>query len=250
MTLRLALVAALLVGCVTAPASTLDGTEWLSIAVTDDGADRPLVDGTQIRLGFDNGQLTASAGCNTIGGGYRIDDGTLVFDGGGMTEMGCDDARHAQDDWLVSFLDSRPSVVQEGDKLTLTSGSTVIALHDREVAEPDVPLTGTTWTVDSIISGDAVSSVPNGAVATLVFTDDGRVEIDNGCNVGGGAYEVTDGSMRLSEIMTTLRACDAAQGQLEGAVMAVLNAGEVDWAIDAGALTLMAGGDGIGLRGD
>jgi heat shock protein HslJ len=249
MALRLALVAALLVGCDTAPASILDGTEWLSIAVTEDGADRPLVDGTQIRLDFTDGELAASAGCNTIGGSYRIDDGTLIFEGGGMTEMGCDDERHAQDDWLVSFLDSRPSVVQEGDKLTLTSGSTVIALQDREVAEPDVPLTGTTWTVDSIIGGDAVSSVPNGAVATLVFTDDGRVEIDNGCNVGGGAYEVTGGTMRLSEIMTTLRACDAAQGQLEGAVMAVLNAGEIAWAIDAGALTLMAGDDGIGLRG-
>jgi heat shock protein HslJ len=250
MTLRLAVVAAILVGCDAAPASTLDGTEWLSIAVTEDGADRPLVDGTQIRLGFTDGELAASAGCNTIGGGYRIDDGTLIFEGGGMTEMGCDDARHAQDDWLASFLGAQPSIVQEGDKLNLTSGSTAIALQDREVAEPNLTLTGTTWTVDSIISGDALSSVPNGAVATLVFTDDGRVEIDNGCNVGGGAYEVTDGTMRLSEIMTTLRACDAAQGQLEGAVMAVLNAREINWAIDAGALTLMAGDNGIGLRGD
>ena len=229
--------------------ATLDGSEWLSIAVTEDGADRPLVDGTQIRLSFTDGQLGASAGCNSIGGAYRIEDGVLLFEGGEMTEMGCDDERHAQDDWLVAFIGSRPSIVQDGDKLALTSGATVVTLQDSEVAEPDLPLTGTTWTVDSIISGDAVSSVPNGASATLVFTDDGRLEVDNGCNTGGGGYEVTDGTLRVGELMTTLRACDAPAAQLESAVMGVLNAGEIEYAIDAGSLTLMAGDQGLGLRG-
>ena len=217
--------------------------------MTEDGADRPLVDGTQIRLSFADGQLGASAGCNTMGGGYRIEDGRLVFEGGGMTEMGCDDERHAQDDWLFAFLGSQPDVAQDGDKLTLTSGATVIALQDAEFAEPDLPLAGTTWTVDSIISGDAVSSVPDGAVATLVFTEDGRVEVDNGCNVGGGTYEVTDDTLRVSELMTTLRACEAPAAQLESAVMGVLGAEEIEYAIDAGTLTLMAGDQGLGLRG-
>ena len=217
--------------------------------MTEAGADRPLVDGTQIRLSFTDGQLGASAGCNTMGGAYRVEDGRLIVEGGGMTEMGCDEERHAQDDWLFGFIGSQPSLAQEGDKLTLTSGETVIALQDSEVAEPDLPLTGTTWTVDSIITGDAVSSVPNGATATLVFTDDGRLEVDNGCNSGGGTYEVTDGTLRVGELMTTLRACDAPAAQLESAVMSVLNAEEIEYAIDAGSLTLMAGDQGLGLRG-
>ncbi len=228
---------------------TLDGTEWLSTAVTEAGADRPLVEGTQIRLSFTDGQLGASAGCNTMGGAYTVEDGRLIVEGGGMTEMGCDEERHAQDEWLFGFIGSQPSLAQEGDKLTLTSGETVIALQDSEVAEPDLPLTGTTWTVDSIITGDAVSSVPNGATATLVFTDDGRLEVDNGCNIGGGTYEVTDGRLRVGELMTTLRACDAPAAQLESAVMGVLNAEEIEYAIDAGSLTLMAGDQGLGLRG-
>ena len=249
MTFRLAIIMALVAGCTTAPGSTLDGTEWLSTAVTEDGADHPLVDGTQIRLAFADGQVNASVGCNTIGGAYRVEDGQLIFEGGGMTEMGCDDERHAQDDWLAGFLGSRPALVREGDKLTMTSGATVIALEDRERVEPDLALTGTTWTVDSIVTGDAVSSVPGDAVATLVFTDDGRVEIDTGCNVGGGVYEMTDGTLRVGEVMITRRACKAAEGQLEAAVMAVLNGGDLEWAIEAGSLTLMAGDDGLGLRG-
>lgn len=238
-----------LAACTAVPGPTLDGTEWLSVAVTEDGVDRPLADGTQIRLSFTDGQLGASAGCNTMGGGYRIEGGRLVFEGGGMTEMGCDDERHAQDDWLLGFLGSRPSVAQDGDKLTLTSGATVITLQDREVAQPDLPLTGTTWTVDSIISGDAVSSVPGGAVATLVFTDVGQLEVDTGCNTGGGTYEVADGTLRIREVVTTLIGCGDTAGQLEAAVMAVINAEELDFAIDAGTLTLMAGDHGLGLRG-
>jgi heat shock protein HslJ len=252
MNLRPILLLLVLTGCTVVPGPsgpTLDGSEWLSIAVTEDGADRPLVDGTQIRLSFTDGQLGASAGCNTMGGAYRIEDGQLLFEGGGMTEMGCDDERHAQDDWLFAFLGAQPSIAQEGDKLTLTSGATVITLQDAEVAEPDLPLTGTTWTVDSIITGDAVSSVPNGATATLVFTDDGRLEVDNGCNVGGGGYEVTDGTLRVGQLVTTLRGCDAPAAQLESAVMSVLNADEIEYAIDAGSLTLMAGDHGLGLRG-
>ena len=249
MTWRSLLLLLVLTACAAVPGLTLDGTEWLSTGVTEDGADRPLVDGTQIRLSFSDGQLGASAGCNTMGGSYRITDGRLVFEGGGMTEMGCDDERHAQDDWLFGFLGSRPSVAQEGDTLTLSANGTVIALHDREVAQPDLPLAGTTWTVDSIITGDAVSSVPGGAVATLVFTDTGQVEVDTGCNTGSGTYEVTDGTLRIGELMRTLAGCDGPTGQLEAAVLAVLNAGDVRYEIDAGSLTLMAGDQGLGLRG-
>lgn len=227
----------------------LDGRAFLSTSVTDDGADRPLVDGTRIRISFDDGQVGASAGCNTIGGTYRIEDGVLVFEGGGMTEMGCDDERHAQDDWLSEFLGSRPTVTESGSEIKLTSGDTVITLQDSEVAEPELPLTGTTWTVDSLISGDAVSSVPNGAVATLTFTDDGRVEVNTGCNQGSGRFEVTNGTMRFIDVAVTEMACDGPGGQLEAAVLPLLGADGVTWAIDAGTLTLMAGNLGLTLRG-
>jgi heat shock protein HslJ len=251
MVARLIAVAFLLTACAAlpAPGSGLDGTEWLSTAATEDGTDRPLVEGTQIRLSFTDGQLGASAGCNTLGGSYRIEDGRLVFEGGAMTEMGCDDERHAQDDWLFGFLGSQPSIAQEGDTLTLSANGTVITLQDREVAEPDLPLTGTRWTVDSIISGDAVSSVRGNAVATLVFTNDGRVEVATGCNTGSGTYEATDRTLRIDELFTTLGGCGAAIDQLSEAVLSVLNGGKLDYTVDAGSLTLMAGDHGLGLRG-
>lgn len=251
---RLIAVAVLLTGCGAATPSDagapLDGSEWLSIAVTDDGTDRPLVDGTQIRLSFTDGQLGATAGCNSLGGPYRIEDGLLLFEGGGMTEMGCDDERHAQDDWLVGLLSSRPTIAVRDDKLTLTSGETVVTFQDSEVAEPDLPLTGTRWTVDSVISGDTVSSVPNGARATLTFTDDGRIEANTGCNTGSGSYEVSGKSLRIAEFFITLDGCDDPTAQLESELTAVMKPGQLEYAIDASFLTLLSGNQGLALRGD
>ena len=233
----------------TAAGDPLDGTEWLSVRVTDGGADRPLVEGTRIRLAFTDGQVSASAGCNIIGGIYRIEDGVLAFEGGGMTEMGCDDERHAQDDWLAELLGSRPSIAVDGDELTLTSGDEVVTLRDREVAEPDLPLTGTTWTVDSLITGDAVSSIPDGAVATFTFAEDGTVEVNTGCNEGAGRYTFEDGRLSFTDVVVTERGCDGAAGQLEAWILPFLSAEGIEVSIDAGSMTLMAGDTGLGLRG-
>lgn len=240
--------AILLVGCGAGPGASLEGREFLSTSVTEDGVNRPLVADTQIRLSFRDGQIGASAGCNSIGGTYRLEGDRLVFEGGGMTEMGCDDERHAQDDWLAEFLGSGPVVSLVGSELRLTSDGTVIALQDSEVAEPDLPLVGTVWTVDSIFSGDTAMSVAD-AVATFEFSDDGRVEVQTGCNEGSGRYEITDGSLRFIDVVVTERACDGAAGAMEAAVLPVLGAESLTWAIDTGNLTIMAGENGLGLRG-
>ena len=235
-------------GAVASPPG-LEGREFLSIAVTEGGADRPLVAGTRIRLSFRDGQLGASAGCNLMGGAYRLEGGRLVVNAAAMTEMGCDEPRHAQDDWLFGFLGARPTVGLAGNELILQVGDTVIRLLDREVAEPDLPLVGPTWTVDSILSGDVVSSVPPGVVATIRFGPDGRFELETGCNQGGGQIAGDGSTLRFLDLVLTRRACDGPAGDMEAAVLAVLGRDPVTYQIEAQALTLSAGDRGLVLRG-
>ncbi|MEX2546670.1 MAG: META domain-containing protein [Chloroflexota bacterium] len=223
----------------------LNGRHFLSVTVTDGGVVRALVAGTVIRLTFQDGQLGASAGCNSMGGTYSIVDGKLIFHGGGMTEMGCDQPRHDQDDWLSAFLGSEPTIALNGNDLVLTSGTTTITLLDREVAEPDQPLVGTTWTLTSIITGEAVSSVPAGVLATIKFNADGSVEIHPGCNTGGGTYATNEDAITFSDLITTEMACLGPAMDVEGAVLAVLSADSITYAIDSGSLTLMAGDHGL-----
>jgi len=44
------------------PSSGLEGRDFLSVLVTENGTSKALVSGTKIRLGFSNGMLSASAG--------------------------------------------------------------------------------------------------------------------------------------------------------------------------------------------
>jgi len=228
------------------------GRAFLSTGVTEDGNPRPLVEGTQIRLHFneDGSGFGASAGCNSMGGTARIEDGQLVVGDLATTEMGCDEARHAQDEWLADFLTGRPAMTLTGPDMVLSGGGTEIRLSDREVADPDRPLRGTKWVVDGVISGDAVSSVPQGTEAFIVFseTEEDGFGGNTGCNGMGGKAVVTEASIEFSEVITTKMFCEDDRGDLERAVIEVLD-GEVTYQIEADRLTLNhPNGKGLMLR--
>lgn len=228
----------------------LDGREFLSQSVTEDGQDRPLVDGTQIRLSFENGEVRANAGCNHLFAEGELDGDHLVVQGMGGTEMGCDPELHDQDEWLIDLLSSEPTVSLDGDTLTITGDATVIELLDREVAQPDQDLEGPTWELSGMINGETASSTPNGAVATIEFADQQVTVQVEGCNSGSAPAEVSDDGSTEPEILfgdlvMTRMACPDPQTEVETALVNVLH-DSVTYEIEASSLTLMQP-DGQGL---
>lgn len=221
--------------------ASLDGRTFLSTGI--DGAD--LVPDTQVRLTFADGNLNAQAGCNIMGGRYAIEGDRLRTTQLSMTEMGCDEPRQAQDEWLAAFL-GNPTFTLDGATLVLTNGTVRLTTTDEEVVTPDQALEGTRWVLDGIVSGDAVSSVPVGATASITIAD-GRVDVAAGCNTGGGPVAVTADTLTFGPIATTKMACEAGPASVESAILAVLS-GTVDYAIDADALTLDAGNAGLIFR--
>ena len=218
---------------------TLDGHTYLSTAIQ--GA--VLVPGTRVRLTFIDGNLSATGGCNILSGTYSVDGDRLAIGQLAMTEMGCDDARQHQDEWLARFLGG-VTLDLEGDTLTLTDGTVRLTLLDKEVATRDQPLDGTSWVLDGIVSGEAVSSVPSGVSAAIQIAD-GRVQVQAGCNTGGGSAEVgaetgSSGTITFGPIGLTRMACGPEAMSVEAAVTTVLS-GTVRYAIDADTLTLTAG---------
>lgn len=226
------------------------GREYLSTSVTVGGVEQPLVDDTRLRLAFgEDGMLAAHAGCNHFGARYRIDGGVLAITEGAMTEMGCEPLLMEQDDWIFAFLGSQPLISQSGDELTLEDGDTAITLLDREVADPDLPLIGPVWTVTALIDGDAVSSVPEGVRATMVFTDDGLVMVTTGCNSGQGGAEIRETTILFGEIALTRAACEPPASEMEAAMLTVLSADVVRYEVDASVLDLSIAGFGLQLTG-
>lgn len=223
-------------------AASLDGHTYLSTDI--EGAD--LVPGTQVTLTFTDGNLNARAGCNIMGGTYSIDGNRLVTTQMSMTEMGCDEPRERQDQWLAGFLSTGVTFTLEGDTLTLTDETIRLTFLDEEVATPDRPLEGARWVLDGIVSRDAVSSVPAGVTAAIVFSG-GRVDVEAGCNTGGGPVEVTPDTLTFGPIALTKMACEAGPMAVETAVTTVLS-GAVGYTIDAGVLTIDAGDAGLIFR--
>jgi heat shock protein HslJ len=180
-----------------------------------------------------------------MGGSYAIEGDRLRTTQLSMTEMGCDEPRQAQDEWLAAFL-GNVSFTLDGDTLVLTYDAVRLTLTDKEVVTPDQVLEGTRWVLDGIVSGDAVSSVPVGVTASITIAG-GRVDVEAGCNMGGGPVEVTADTLTFGPIATTKMACEAGPASVESAVLGVLN-GTVDYTIDADVLTLDAGNAGLILR--
>jgi heat shock protein HslJ len=246
------LTSALLIGACAGGSSTppdgtggpgLDGRTFLSTGIEG----RILVAGSRIRIAFRDGQISASGGCNSMSGQYRVDGDRLVAGNLATTEMGCDEPLMAQDTWLAELL-GEATIAIDGDTLVLARGNVRLTMEDREIADPDRPLLGTRWVLDGIRSGDAVSSMPVGVTAALTFSD-GRVDVEAGCNRGGGTVEVGDTTISFGSIALTKVACAPDAMAVEGAVAAVLS-GEVAYTIEAGSLTLDAGGVGLMLRAE
>lgn len=235
-------------------ARQLDGRAFLSTGVTVGSAAKQLVAGTRIRLEFRQGSLSAAAGCNTFGATFHLDGAILRISGGATTEMGCDQPRHDQDEWLFGLLGSSPTLALAGDQFTVTAGTTVITLLDRRIAQPDLPLTGRTWTLESIISGATASSIPAGVTATIELGADGRITVASGCNTGAGRYTIEPGagadtgSLAVSDLAMTKMACPDAAGSVEASVLGLLRAGTIAFEIEASQLRLRAGDAGLDFR--
>ena len=137
----------------------------------------------------------------------------------------------------------------DGDTLTITAtDGTVVTFVDQEVANPDVPLEGTTWNVEGLVSNDAVSSVPTGGRVPAIRLEGGTVTVDTGCNTGNGTYTISGADITFGPIATTRMACtDPAGSATETAVLTVLT-GTASSEVDADVLRLTNGTNGLVLR--
>lgn len=215
------------------------GHTYLATTATDQGQPHPMVAGTQVTIQFeDNGDVVAEAGCNTITGPAKLDNGKLVVDLA-MTQKSCDDDLDNQDKWLYDVLNGDATWKLDGSTLHITSGTTEIVLGE----ERNVPLTGTTWQIDSITGGDTGTTAP--PKGTLVFTDK-RVTVSTGCNTGDAEYSVTGQQMHVSTVAMTRKACPPDLSEAEQAIVAVLS-GDVDFKIE-GRILRLTSASGTGLR--
>jgi heat shock protein HslJ len=112
-------------------------------------------------------------------------------------------------------------------------------------ATPDA-LHGTSWQLDSF--GPADAAVAPGAAITLEFSAGGQVGGHSGCNNYGGSYTVQESRLHITEIVSTLKACDdEALNDQEGQYLTALRTAS-RLALAGDGLTIWYGEDEGALR--
>ena len=180
-----------------------------------------------------------------MGGTYTIAGGRLTTTQMMTTEMGCEQPRMQQDQWLAALL-SGSTISLAGDTLTLDDGTIQLTLQDREVADPDRPIEGTNWILDGIRTGDAVSSVPAGVTASIRIAD-GQIAVNDGCNVGSGTVTVAADTLTFGPLMMSKRPCQVGTAAWNRRSRRS-STGTVHYAIEADVLTIDAGASGLTYR--
>ena len=121
---------ALLPACATTNAVSappqLAGTSWTFTTI--DGA-RPASPRAALR--FEGDRIAATAGCNGIGGNWRIENARLHGGPYVSTMMFCDGLME-QERALAALLEEKPAIRREGNRLTLTSAG-----HKAELLKAD-----------------------------------------------------------------------------------------------------------------
>jgi heat shock protein HslJ len=228
----------------TAAASLAESLQGKTFVATDVQG-FTLVPDTQVEVSFDGDRIAANGGCNTMSSTWSLDGNVLVVGEMAQTLMACTPpGLMDQETWLSSVLTSKPTVAVDGDTLTITAKGSTVTL----AAEPDQPLEGVAWTLESVEANQATSPIPTTGRPPTIELTGGTVAVDTGCNVGGGSYTLGQGSVTFGPIAITRALCtDPAGQQVEQAMLAVLT-GTATYAIDGDRLTLTNGATALQLR--
>lgn len=143
----------------------LMGTQWILESYGPSGAETTVIGETPLTLNFSHdGQVTGSGGCNSFGGTYQVEDGTLVLGEIVSTLMACVDSElMEQERQYLDALQTVSTIELENDRLVLTYDQGVlnfslyaigtVVATPTPAPESSVPLTET----ESITGTDSIT---------------------------------------------------------------------------------------------
>ena len=225
--------------------ASLDG-EWQLRDGTNQGQPIPIVAGSRITLKIDGTHVGGTAACNSYGGDVQVKGTSIIIGELFQTEMAClDDRLMASEAAFMAALPRATKVTRNGDNLTLTGPE--LELRFALVAPvADAILIGTTWILDSLISGEVASSTV-GERVTLELIGDGTLSASTGCRDVTGRYTISDGQVQVTLDPYDTIGCAAALGAQDTRILKVLSDG-FGVAIDGERLTVTAGDQGMTYR--
>lgn len=196
---------------------------WLLVSGEVDGAPLPIAG--RVDLTIEDGTVGGTAACNQYGGEVVIQgDRFELRDGLSQTEMACDPPELMEtESAYLGALQGIDRIVREGDQLVLTGPDVILTFDVVPPIDPEA-LVGTTWVLDTLVTGETASSVM-GDPATLLLKDDGVFEGATGCREFSGRYQATGDTITATQLVTNDNACPPDVEAQDAHVLEVLGDG-------------------------
>ena len=108
---------------------TIEDTVWVLESYGEPGNLKTILEDTEIIIEFKSaeGRFGGSAGCNSYGGGYEVDQDKLTIPGPIMsTMMACPEPVMDQEREYLSAIEAAESYEIKGNRLSMTSGQQVL----------------------------------------------------------------------------------------------------------------------------
>lgn len=217
--------------------------DWRLVEGEDAGVAIPLVEGHDVTMTVAGSRVSGRSACNQYGGEIVVEGGQVRFGATSMTEMACEEPVMASESAFHVAMAKIRAAHREGDRLTL-SGDGVRLVFAWVEPPPTAEIVGTTWRLDSLITGEVVSSVM-GDPATLVLAADGSLTGGTGCRTFTGRWTEANGEILFNELSMDQGECDPALAAQDDHVVGVLGDG-FRAAVDGQRLTLTSTGN-LGL---
>ncbi|ORT54757.1 META domain-containing protein [Streptomyces sp. CB03238] len=219
------------------PDVPVTGVHWTVESVTVDGKKTAAPAGAHVEIDT-KGRAKGNFGCNHFNAKATVEGDTVTLSDTGMTEIGCPEP-------LQGFEDALKSALTGTLKAKLTDGALTLTTADgdsvRLSEQPPAPLVGTKWTVNSLVSGQAATSLPAGTEgkASFVFGKDDSVRGTLGCNQFNASVSTDGSTMTFGRVTTTRKLCRGPEMELERALLKTMK-GKVAYTIDHRSLTVTA----------
>ena len=155
-------------------------------------------------------RFTGNAGCNRMFGAVDIQGRRIDFSNIGTTRMACADSRVVRTETLfVKALENADRFRLQGNSLELYDRNRMVArltAPTKQRPQDSVGLEDRKWMLEAI-KGVPVSKAGRGAFAVF---DPKKTSVggNSNCNVFGGNYKTVGQTLKITGIISTMRACE------------------------------------------
>lgn len=185
-------------------AADLNGTEWKLAAIGSD----TIPDDISATIAFNTDKsINGTGGCNNFSGTWAGEGDDLTITTGPMTMMACEDPVMLVESGFIKVLADTRSFDLEDETLELhdANGETLATLKPLVRSK----LTDGTWNATGVNNGNGgVASLVADTEITAIFSAEGAISGNSGCNTYGGDYTVDGSTIAISQLISTMMACD------------------------------------------